>query len=199
MTATHYICSGWNIRLSRQACAVWVQSTGNCTECAVIAACSVCTRYMFFGTLGFLMSWVQVEDAQDRVRAGAGDCNDVYGTTWRTRQRTTMGNQVGNYTRGATRKARNARPDRMARHVQRVLVHYYIMFVLIRGIPFHSIPRSIFYSQPICMGACQHRPHLQLHLVWDLHWYTSFLGCVKLWHSHSLGFTLVAIGFIVRI
>ena len=113
-----------------------------------------------------------------------------------------MGNQVGNYKknhRGATRKARLARPDRMARHVQRVLVHYYIMFVLIRGIPFHSIPRSMFYSQPICMGACQHRPHLQLHLVWDLYWYTSFLGCVKLWYSHSLGFTLAAIGFIVQI
>ena len=35
--------------LGRQACAV--QNTGNCTECAVIAACSVRTGHVFFGSL----------------------------------------------------------------------------------------------------------------------------------------------------
>ena len=37
------------LTLGRQACAV--QNTCNCTECAVIAACSVRTGYVFFGTL----------------------------------------------------------------------------------------------------------------------------------------------------
>ena len=54
-----HVCSGWNfgfslretslLTLGRQVCAV--QNTSNCTECAVIAACSVRTGYVFFGTL----------------------------------------------------------------------------------------------------------------------------------------------------
>ena len=38
-------------RLGRQVCAV--QNTSNCTECGIIAVCSVHTGYVFFGTLVF--------------------------------------------------------------------------------------------------------------------------------------------------
>ena len=41
------------LMLGRQACAV--QNTSNCTECAVIAACSVCTGYVFFRIIVFVM------------------------------------------------------------------------------------------------------------------------------------------------
>ena len=71
------------------------------------------------------------------------DCNDVYGTTWRTRWRTTWETRWGTTWRttwGATRRARHAETCETRQSGQtraRVLEHYYI--IIIHSYPWHSI------------------------------------------------------------
>ena len=94
-----------------------------------------------------LLSWLKMHKIVSELAREIA--NDAYGTTWRTRRRTTWETRWG-----ATRRIRHAETCDTRQSGQtnaQVLVHYYIIFVLIHGIPFHSIPRSMFYMQPLSL------------------------------------------------
>ena len=70
-----------------------------------------------------------------------------------------MGNQMGNYMKNHTahwcyEESETCETRQSGQTRAQVLVHYYIMFVLIHGIPFHSIPFHVpcFTRNPTCMS-----------------------------------------------
>ena len=76
-----------------------------------------------------------------------------------------MGDYMGNHT-VSYKKSQMCETRRSGQTHARVLVHYCIMFVLIHGIPFYSIPvhsilHSMFYTQP-CV-------HVYVHIIYFSH------------------------------